>query len=126
LLAGGTAAPLVVVAVGAAMLAWRASQIPSPLEQFWEQVGSTSAPASIRAAYVPVYSLGDRLPNEKTPPKVGDFLLLSDQFVGGGDLLAVSRVSSMLTRMRRPYQVRLGNSVSFYDLRASGHSHDAR
>ena len=118
LLAGETAALLVVVA-GAATLAWRASQKPSPLEQFWEQVGSTSVPASICAAYVPVYSLGDRLPDEKTPPKVGDFLLLSDQFVGGGDLLAVSRVSSMLTRMRRPYQVRLGNSVSFYDLRAS-------
>ncbi len=117
--AGGIAALLVVIAASAATLTWRASQRRSPLEQFWEQVGSTSVPSSICAAYVPVYSLGDRLPTEKTPPKATDFLLLSDQFVGGGDLLAVSRISSMLTRMRRPYQVRIGNAVSFHDLQAS-------
>ena len=115
----GTAGLVVVVAAAAAMLAWRGGERSSPLHQFWEQVGSNSVPASICAAYVPVYSLGDRRPEERTPPKAGDFLLLSDQFVGGGDLLAVSKVSSMLTRMRRPYEVRLGNSVSFHDLRAS-------
>jgi len=108
-----------VIAASAATLTWRVSQRRSPLEQFWEQVGSTSVPSSICAAYVPVYSLGDRLPSEKTPLKATDFLLLSDQFVGGGDLLAVSRISSMLTRMRRPYQVRLGNAVSFHDLQES-------
>jgi hypothetical protein len=37
--------------------------------------------------------------------------------VGGGDLLATSRLTAMLTRMKRPYRVKVGNDVSFADLR---------
>ena len=33
--------------------------------------------------------------------------------------MATSRISAMLTRMRRAYQVRIGNDVSFQDLRAA-------
>jgi hypothetical protein len=53
------------------------------------------------------------------PPKLDDFTQLTDQFVGGGDLIAVSRLSAMLTRMRRPYRLKVGNDVSFPDLRTS-------
>ena len=42
---------------------------------------------------------------------------MPDQFVGGGDLIATSQLSAMLTRMRRPYRLKLGNDVSFPDLR---------
>ena len=34
-------------------------------------------------------------------------------------MIAVSRLSAMLTRMRKPYNVRVGNSVSFHDLRSA-------
>ena len=47
----------------------------------------------------------------------GDFVLLTDQFVGGGDLIATSRLTAMLTRLHRPYRVKVGNDVSFQDLR---------
>jgi len=116
---GALAVLAVVIGLTAWTLGWRIRQPPSELDQFWAPVVSSPMPTSICAAYVPVYSLGDRDPNEKTPPAARDFISLPDQFVGGGDLLAVSRVSSMLTRMRRPYQVRIGNSVSFHDLRES-------
>ncbi len=59
----------------------------------------------------------DRLPGAKEPPAQQDFVELTDQFVGGGDLIATSRLAAMLTRLRRPYQVRLGSAVSFPDLR---------
>jgi hypothetical protein len=47
-----------------------------------------------------------------------DFVALNDQFVGGGDLVATSRLTAMLTRLKRPYRLKLGNDVSFADLRS--------
>ncbi|HEY6341062.1 MAG TPA: hypothetical protein VIY49_06185 [Bryobacteraceae bacterium] len=84
------------------------------LDQFWGPVLTGDAPVLLSAAFVPVYGLdSDAHPN----PSVGDFVLLNDQFVGGGDLIAISRLSSMLTRMGRPYRLKIGNQVSFQDLR---------
>jgi len=88
----------------------------SALDQFWSPVLEGSSPVSLCAAFVPVYWPDER---RGPPSKVEDFTLLTDQFVGGGDLIAVSRLAAMLTRMRRPYAVRLGNAVSFHDLRSS-------
>ena len=53
------------------------------------------------------------------PAQVDDFVLLTDQFVGGGDLIASSRISAMLARMQHPYRLRIGSDVSFQDLRAA-------
>jgi hypothetical protein len=50
---------------------------------------------------------------------VDDFVSLTDQFVGGGDLIATSRLSAMLARTGHPYRLRVGNDVSFDDLRTS-------
>ena len=66
------------------------------------------------AAYVPVYRVE---PDANPHPRPEDFVLLNDQFVGGGDLIAVSRLTSMLTRLRRPFRLKVGNDVSFQDLR---------
>jgi hypothetical protein len=88
------------------------------LEQFWFPVLEGSAPVSVCAAYVPVYNL-EREAATNRPVRPEDFVLLTDQFVGGGDLVAVSRVSAMLTRMQRPYRVRIGNDVSFQELRTA-------
>jgi hypothetical protein len=50
-------------------------------------------------------------------PRPEDFVLMTDQFVGGGDLIAISRLTSMLTRLARPFRLKVGSDVSFQDLR---------
>ena len=67
------------------------------LDQFWSPVLKGASPVSLCVAYVPVYGL-NRAGRSQRPD-----LLLTDQFVGGGDLKATSRLSAMLTRMQRPY-----------------------
>ena len=51
--------------------------------------------------------------------RVDDFVLLTDQFVGGGDLIATSRIIGHAARMQHPYQLRIGSDVSFQDLRSA-------
>lgn len=87
----------------------------TPLGEFWSPVLRGGVPVSICAAYVPVYGL-NRNSGDAARPE--DFVLLTDQFVGGGDLLATARLSAMLTRLEHPYTLRIGNDVSFKDLRA--------
>lgn len=97
------------------------------LDEFWRPVLQGTLPVSVCAAFVPVWNL-DRDVHSKHPVRVEDFVALTDQFVGGGDLVAVSRISAMLTRLQRPYRVRIGNEISLYDLRSApailvGYSH---
>jgi hypothetical protein len=106
------AALLCFVAAGVIWLRGRPAD--TPMAQFWAPVVTGNAPVLLGAAYVPVYGL-DRDPNPT--PKPEDFVLMTDQFVGGGDLIAISRLTAMLTRMARPYRLKLGNDVSFQDLR---------
>jgi hypothetical protein len=102
----------------AAMGWWFARGRPpsSALDEFWSPVLNGPAPVSLCAAYVPVYGLNR---NASDPNRPEDFVLLTDQFVGGGDLLATARLSAMLTRLKHPYMLRLGNDVSFGDLRSA-------
>jgi hypothetical protein len=53
------------------------------------------------------------------PGDQGELTLMSDQYVGGGDLVAAARVAGMLGRMGRATEVRVGNAISFQDLRNS-------
>jgi hypothetical protein len=105
---------LVAIAVFVWLVPWKPA---SPLQQFWAPVLNGASPALVCAAYVPVWGL-DRDPTVTQPAHVADFVPLSDQFVGGGDLVATSRLTAMLTRMRRPYRLKVGNDVSFADLRS--------
>jgi hypothetical protein len=89
------------------------------LDAFWGPVlEQSSTPVVLSVAYVPVYAISHP-PTPENPAKVEDFTLLTDQFIGGGDLLAISRLSAMLHDMHRAYQVKLGTEGSFSDLRAS-------
>ena len=107
-----------IVLAAAAVLLWFLTRpAVTPLEQFWAPVLNGSSPLQLCAAYVPVYGV-DIDPSLTPPSRVEDFTLLTDQFVGGGDLIATSRLAAMLTRLRRPYRVKLGNDVSFADLRS--------
>lgn len=90
---------------------------PTMVDAFWAPVLGGSTPALICAAYVPVYT--GREPEPAPPRNPADFVLLNDQFVGGGDLVAATHISGMLAKMGRAYQVRIGSEVSFQDLRNS-------
>jgi hypothetical protein len=105
---------LAAIAVFVWLVPWKPA---SPLQQFWAPVLNGASPVLVCAAYVPVWGL-DRDPSVTQPAHVEDFVPLSDQFVGGGDLVATSRLTAMLTRMRRPYRLKVGNDVSFGDLRS--------
>jgi hypothetical protein len=106
------AALLCFVAAGVVWL--RSRPANTPLAQFWAPVLTGNAPVLLCAAYVPVYGL-DRDANPT--PRAEDFVLMTDQFVGGGDLIAISRLTSMLTLQARPFRLKVGNDVSFQDLR---------
>ena len=111
---------IVLAAVAAAAVLfgwWKYPVAKSATEQFWAPVLIGAYPVSLCAEYVPVYS-PRRDPISNLAAKPDQFVLLEDQFVGGGDLIAVSRLASMLTRMDRRFQVRVGNTVSFEDLRS--------
>jgi hypothetical protein len=88
--------------------------VATPLDEFWAPVLSNSSPVLVGAAFVPVFGL-NRDPRLTGPARPEDFTPLNDQFVGGGDLIAVSRLTAMLTRMRRPYRLKV--DASFPDLR---------
>ena len=106
------------VLVAGAVVVWFATRaVVTPLDEFWAPVLNGTTPLQLCASYVPVYGV-DIDPAITPPSGVGDFTLLSDQFVGGGDLIATSRLVAMLTRLHRPYRVKVGNDVSFTDLRS--------
>ena len=111
--------PVALGIIAIAAVGWWVVRGRSPataLDQFWSPVLNGSAPVSVCAAYVPVYGLNR---DTADPTHSEDFVLLTDQFVGGGDLLATARLSAMLTRLRHPYTLRIGNDVSFKDLRSA-------
>lgn len=109
-----TAAAAAVLVLG--VLFWFAMR-PSTtaLDEFWSPVLKGSSPAFVCAAFVPVWGLESNVPK---PERVEDFVALNDQFVGGGDLIAASRLTAMLTRMHHPFRLKLGNDVSFADMRS--------
>jgi len=86
------------------------------IDQFWAPVLRGGSPVFVCAAFVPVWNL-DRDLGSKAPARPEDFVQLTDQFVGGGDLIASSRLTAMLTRLRRPYRLKVGSDVTFPDLR---------
>jgi hypothetical protein len=114
-------AVLIVIAI-AALLWTRSRPASTALDQFWSPVLQGTSPVSLCVAFVPVYGLNGGLNHDLAsakPATTNDYVLLTDQFVGGGDLVATSRISAMLARMQHPYQLRVGSDVSFQDLRSA-------
>ena len=110
---------IAMVLAAAAAVAWIATRpVSTVVDQFWAPVLHGSAPVLLSTAYVPVYGVDPKMAPER-PTKLEDFVLLTDQFVGGGDLVAVTRISGMLNRMHRPFRVKIGSDVSFQDLRTA-------
>ena len=111
-------AAVLLTAVIAAFVIFRPRHRDTPVDRFWQPVFQGSTPVLLTAAYVPVFNL-NLPPGSQDPPKARDFVLLTDQFVGGGDLVATARIVALLTRAGRPWQVKVGSDVSFADLRNS-------
>ncbi|HMD48124.1 MAG TPA: hypothetical protein VKG79_03460 [Bryobacteraceae bacterium] len=111
------AAPLVLVLVTLGIW-WKSRPASTAVDQFWAPVLRGSAPVLLSAAYVPVYGVDPTMAPER-PTRFEDFVLLNDQFVGGGDLMGIVRVSAMLNSMHRAFRVKIGSDVSFQDLRAA-------
>jgi hypothetical protein len=105
----------VVVLIAAAVLWLGIRPGVTPIDEFWSPVLKGASPVFVCAAFVPVWGLDSNSPK---PQRMEDFVALNDQFVGGGDLIATSRLAAMLTRMRHPYRLKLGNDVSFADMRS--------
>jgi hypothetical protein len=85
------------------------------LDQFWAPVLEGKSPVQVCAAFVPVWNFDPLSPGPAHPD---DYVPLTDQFVGGGDLLATSRLTAMLTRLKYAYRLKVGNDVSFADMRS--------
>lgn len=102
-----------VVALVAAVVAFRwlpARSSETIVDQFWQPMFQGRTPIMIVPAYVPTY-------DPVTDPPNGQFTLMSDQYVGGGDLVAAVQISSMLMRLGHPFSLRMGADVSLDDLR---------
>jgi hypothetical protein len=110
----GTAliAAAMIAAISLSAYWWHSQHTPSLLNEFWEPVLRGAGPVLIAAAYVPVYAHDPRMPGDQ-----GELTLMPDQYVGGGDLVAAARVAGMLGRMGHASEVRVGNAISFQDLR---------
>jgi hypothetical protein len=112
--------PLLAIAIpaalGAALILWyQLRPASTALEQFWAPVLDGRSAVQVCAAFVPVWNFDPPAPG---PARPEDYVPLTDQFVGGGDLLAVSRLTAMLTRLKHPYRLKVGNDVSFADMRS--------
>jgi hypothetical protein len=88
---------------------WYEFRSPTVLDQFWAPVLRSQSPVLVAAAYGQVY-----MPTR--PRAVKDFTLLTDQYVGGGDLVAASWISGLLGRRKHSFTVKIGSAVSFEDL----------
>src|SRR6202023_1534152 len=76
------------VVAAALVFAWiKTRPSSSAVDQFWSPVLGGSSPVLVCASFVPVWAPNPRITNDQ-PTRFEDFVHLTDQFVGGGDLLA--------------------------------------
>jgi hypothetical protein len=92
----------------------------TPIARFWGPALTNDSPLILCISPVPVYGLHpDVETGQRKASTPEDFILLERNFVGSGDVLALGRITSMLAGKRRAYRIRLGNELSFHDLRDS-------
>jgi len=110
-------AAILVLGLAATALYWvRARAAAGPFNQFWSPVLQRHKAVFVCAAPVPVYS-PVRTPSNAPPSRLEDFVLVPGRFVAISDVNAALQVSDMLARFEQPYKLRIGNEVTFRDLR---------
>jgi hypothetical protein len=104
------AAALVVATAFGGIRWFETSRSETVVDKFWNPMFEGKTPIMIVPAYVPTYDPAANPPN-------GKFTLMTDQYVGGGDLVAAVKVSSMLEHLGHPFNLRMGTDVTLDDLR---------
>jgi hypothetical protein len=110
-----------VVLLGLAMSAFfwlRPHPVVDSLDQFWSPVFQSHKAVFVCTAPVPVYS-DVRNPGGEHPTRVEDFVLIPNRFVAVSDVNSATQIADMFGRMGEPYKLRIGNDVSFRDLRTT-------
>jgi hypothetical protein len=116
---------------------WRASR-GSAFDRFWAPLLESPRPVVVCMSHPVVYLLSDKVlrdyakragvdelggpyvvPADPSQLAPGDLIPSPDQYVGAGDAYAAGQFMGMLNRSRKSAQLRIGNDVSFTDLRAS-------
>lgn len=129
---------LVAVAVAAVFLGLRLVPAPSAFDQFWAPVLQSQRPLLVCLAHPVVYLLSERVHKEflrshpldrlagpyvvELDPKQivgGDVIPVPDQYVGAGDAYASSQLLGLFSKLNKPTQLRIGDDISFADLRNS-------
>lgn len=113
---------------GAAALFWPSFQPESIVTQFWRPLLDKGKPVLICLAHPLAYLLADPSEGFVAPAPRNDWerelarrgvLEMPDLFVGVGDAYAASQFAALFGQMQKSSQVRIGNDVSFSDLRLS-------
>lgn len=134
-----TAMAVVIAVTGAAMLAakWtRSSSEEQAFTRFWEPVFRSPEPLLLAIAHPIVYHPSARAvqlseeglgPQEVSVPRPiqvppdklngSDFLPVSNQYVGFGDMVAANEVTAMLAQRSKKVRLRLASGIEFPDLR---------
>lgn len=115
--AGGAMILLLALAV-AGLYRMRAGAAAKPFSQFWSPLLQKHKAVFVCAAPVPVYS-PVRTTNNAPPARLEDFVLIPGRFVAISDVNAALQISDMLARLEQPYKLRVGNEVTFRDLRSA-------
>jgi hypothetical protein len=130
LIAGVPALALLLVAV------WFLRKPDPPLERFWAPVVRGAGPVLVCLSNPVVYGLAPEIHRsyQREHPDaanqgpyvvpLGNRLIpgsqivpIPDQFVGNGEAFALGELTSLLTRLRKPYETRIGGDISSADLR---------
>jgi hypothetical protein len=131
-----SAVTLAVLAVFATVKLWPLTGNAKAFQLFWEPVFQSSEPMLVAVAHPLVYhasrhamklsaegrpleELQTQRPIQVAPGKLNgeDLIPVQNQYVGFGDLVAASEVTSMLARKSKSVRLRLASSVGFEDLR---------
>lgn len=128
--------------VGIAVLAglvWQFQTTPrTAFDHFWRPLLEADRPPVVCLAHPVVYLLSEEVHaadaarrgvSQLAGPYVvdvepgqlrrGDLVPATDQYVGSGDAYASSQIMSLFAQHRKPAQLRIGNDISFSDLRAA-------
>jgi hypothetical protein len=109
----------VLLAVALSAFFWLRPHPPaSALDQFWSPVLQSRQAVFVCTAPVPVYS-DVRSPGGENPARVEDFVLIPNRFVAVSDVSSATQIAEMFGRMGEPYKLRIGNEISFRDLRTA-------
>jgi hypothetical protein len=100
--------PASLLVLASATVVWWQLHPPPALDRFWAPVFRSPRPVLVCVAHPVVYRYSG-------PQIVRD----PDHFVGVGDAFAMAHVSAFLARQAKPAYLRIGNDVSFADLRTS-------